>query len=400
MTLRLLCRDTSNSSELQRATATGIVNEHWQEPEYWKLIHAWLTKRIEEARYKLTGLADDRSFILKVLEKGGQESRADDVRLQLLVVTPLLIGTGTSLAGRRWEQAVSGWLVGLPFTSGPVAFFLALDHGVGFAVAAAAGSVAGAIGETAFVVAYARCAVRWRWPGALVAGSIAFAAVATGLELVGPPLVVLLTALFVALALALWLMPSDVEAAPAAPPQRWHLPACLVISTVLVVVLTGAAPVLGPGLSGVLASYPVYAGILTVFAHHVNGPRAGVQVLRGLLLGLFAFGGFFAVLATLIARRGMALAFLAAIAVALAIQGCSLAVMLAVRRRVRSGVRPARVTPKRRPPIGAVEHGLPAREHNGALPLAGVEHSGSAPASGVISLPPRYRTKARLLKGI
>jgi hypothetical protein len=31
---------------------TGIVNEHWQEPESWKLLDAGLTKGIEEARYK------------------------------------------------------------------------------------------------------------------------------------------------------------------------------------------------------------------------------------------------------------------------------------------------------------------------------------------------------------
>src|SRR5712692_6527915 len=52
-----------------------------------------------------------------------------------LVVTPALIGAA-SLAGRRWGQGVSGWIVGLPLTSGPVAFFLVVDHGAAFAVAA------------------------------------------------------------------------------------------------------------------------------------------------------------------------------------------------------------------------------------------------------------------------
>jgi hypothetical protein len=51
-----------------------------------------------------------------------------------LVLTPALIGA-VSLAGRRWGPGVSGWLVGFPLTSGSVAFFLSLDHGLAFAAA-------------------------------------------------------------------------------------------------------------------------------------------------------------------------------------------------------------------------------------------------------------------------
>src|SRR4029453_17240063 len=55
-----------------------------------------------------------------------------------LVLTPALIGA-VSLAGRRWGPGVSGWLVGVPPPSGPVAFFSALDHGGGVAAAGARG---------------------------------------------------------------------------------------------------------------------------------------------------------------------------------------------------------------------------------------------------------------------
>ncbi|HET7343490.1 MAG TPA: hypothetical protein VFL90_18640, partial [Methylomirabilota bacterium] len=57
------------------------------------------------------------------------------ILLLKLAATPLLIA-GASLAGRRWGPAVGGWLVGLPLTSGPVAVFLALEHGAAFAAAA------------------------------------------------------------------------------------------------------------------------------------------------------------------------------------------------------------------------------------------------------------------------
>ena len=48
----------------------------------------------------------------------------DNLTLKL-VATPALIGTAT-LVGRRWGQSIGGWLVGLPLTTGPVAFFIAL----------------------------------------------------------------------------------------------------------------------------------------------------------------------------------------------------------------------------------------------------------------------------------
>src|SRR3984893_4106535 len=91
----------------------------------------------------------------------------DNLALKL-VLTPALIG-GATLAGRRWGQSVGGWLVGLPLTTGPVAFFIALDHGAAFAAAAVVGSLVGAIAEAAFSVAYGWSATRRAWAAALPA---------------------------------------------------------------------------------------------------------------------------------------------------------------------------------------------------------------------------------------
>src|SRR6185437_4208153 len=112
----------------------------------------------------------------------------DNLTLKL-VLTPALIGAAT-LAGRRWGQAVGGWLVGLPLTTGPVAFFIALDHGAAFGAAAVMGSLVGAVAEAAFSVAYAWSAVRGPrlldgWPPALLAGSAAYAATALVLQPLG-----------------------------------------------------------------------------------------------------------------------------------------------------------------------------------------------------------------------
>jgi hypothetical protein len=91
--------------------------------------------------------------------------------------------------------------------------------------------------------------------------------------------------------------------------------------------LTASAPLLGPQLTGLLAPFPVYAAILTVFAQRQRGPAAAGGVLRGLLLGLSAFATFFLVVATLITPLGIALTFVIAILSALLVQAASLGFM-------------------------------------------------------------------------
>ena len=291
-----------------------------------------------------------------------------------LVLTPALIAAA-SLAGRRWGPAISGWLVGLPFTSGPIAFFLALAHGNSFAAAAATGTLAGAFSQAAFCLAYAWLAVRLgskrsAWPVAFAAGTLAFAAVTVLLARWPLALATLISAVVMGLLLALWLMPGrgkGGEPAPAGrlpqrPPSRtesgalpsmvpsktqnpmrtevsvpdmprwWDLPLRMAVATAFVLLVTALAPLLGAQLTGLIAPFPLFASVLAVFAHVERGPAAAAGVLRGLLLGLFSFAGFFIVLALLLVHGGIALAFAAAIVAALAVQGGTLWLL-----RARSG---------------------------------------------------------------
>jgi hypothetical protein len=243
-----------------------------------------------------------------------------------LVLTPLLVAA-VSLAGRRWGPGVSGWLVGFPFTSGPVVFFVALEQGVAFATAAAIGSMSGTIAQAAFCVLYGRLAGRCRWGPALLTGSLAFAAATVVLRSVTLVPIPLLLGVIGTLPMALVLMPRGPQAARAAPLPRWDLPARVVVTTVIVLLLTGAAPLIGPTLTGLLATFPLYGAVLAGFAHHLQGPGHAIRVLRGLLLGLFAFAGFFFVLALSIERAGIVQAFAAAIVAALVLQGGALWVM-------------------------------------------------------------------------
>jgi hypothetical protein len=68
----------------------------------------------------------------------------------------------------------------------------------------------------------------------------------------------------------------------------------------------------------------LYVTILAIFAHRHQGPAAAAHVLRGLLYGMFAYAGFFITLGLLLETSGLAISFIAAILVALSIQGASL----------------------------------------------------------------------------
>jgi len=256
-----------------------------------------------------------------------------DTLILKLVLTPALIGAA-SLAGRRWGPTVSGWLVGLPLTSGPVVFFLALNHGAAFAAAAAVGTLTGTLAECAFCLPYAWLARRFGWPLALGVGIFGFLAATLALQYLVLPLLLLFLLIIVALTLTLRLMPQGSGAAQkAGPPPRWDIPARMVVATAFVLLLTGAASALGPRLTGLLAPFPLYASILSVFAHRLQGSAAAAGVLRGLLLGLFSFASFFLVLASLIGRAGIAPAFAVAIGVALVIQAGALWVLRRPARR-------------------------------------------------------------------
>jgi len=240
-----------------------------------------------------------------------------------LVLTPILVGAA-SLAGRRWGSAVGGWLIGIPFTSGPIAFFLALSPGPRFAAEAALGIMAGAISQAAFCLAYAWTAQRSTWIASMLAATAAFSAATITLNPLRIPGLAFLAVVAVVLVIALFLMPRRSETtAEHLDFPRWDIPARMVVATAFVVALTSAAPLLGPRLAGLLAPFPLYGAVLATFAHRLQGREPAVNVLRGLLLGLFAFASFFLVLAVLL-PEGVAPAFAVAIVAAAGVQAGSL----------------------------------------------------------------------------
>ena len=234
----------------------------------------------------------------------------------------MLIATA-SLAGRRWGHAISGWLVGIPFTSGPITLFLFLEHGASFAANAALGSMVGVLATAAFAVEFSSVARRGgRIVLCFAAGLIAFAVIGWAAQDLAIAPIPLYAISAVVLIVALRLVP-DPGTTASVPLPRWDLPARMVLATVLVIAITGGAGALGPRLSGLLATIPLYASILAGFGFQLVGPAAAIRVWRGLLFGLFGFGAFYLVLATSLESIGIA-AFAVALAVAVVMQGLTL----------------------------------------------------------------------------
>lgn len=244
-----------------------------------------------------------------------------------LILAPIIIGSA-SLAGRRWGPAVSGWIVGMPLTSGPVIFFVALSHSSSFAANAALGVLSGGLSLVFYALTYSWLATRFQWPVAISGSLLVFAASTAFLQNFTYPLLPIFGTVCVVLLLGLSLMPRDIlEKEVETNSGRWDIPIRIVIGTSFILLLTGIAPLIGPRLTGLLTTIPLYVTILAIFAHRDQGPAAAAHVLKGLLYGMFAFTGFFIILSLLIEHTRLAAAFGAATLTALTVQGISLFIL-------------------------------------------------------------------------
>lgn len=255
-----------------------------------------------------------------------------------LFLAPILI-TVASLLTRRFGPRVGGWLVSLPLTSGPILVILAIDQGREFAANAAVGSMSGMAANAAFGVAYAYAGRgRGGWIRGMVVATPAFLLAGAALRPVlgGPAWTIALLVAGV-ISAGLMLLPPRTDARGRVRHPRWDLPARMVVATSLVFALTTLAPLLGPEVSGLLATFPVYASVMTTFTHHVVGLPAATELIRGHLTGIYGTVAFFLALIALLVPAGIAPAMLAAIAAALATQ--------AVAFRVAPGRRGPAATP-------------------------------------------------------
>ena len=213
--------------------------------------------------------------------------------------------------------------MGIPFTSGPITLFLYLDHGAAFAANAALGSLVGVLATAAFAVEFSAIAKRGgRIVASFIAGLLAFAIIGGAAQDLAIAPLLLFAICAVVLIVAIRLVGDPGATASVALP-RWDLPARMLLATILVLAITGSAAALGPRLSGLLATIPLYASILAGFGFQLVGPAAAIRVWRGLLFGLFGFGAFYLVIAASLEWLGL-WAFAAALGAAILMQAITL----------------------------------------------------------------------------
>jgi hypothetical protein len=250
--------------------------------------------------------------------------------LKLLLAPGFVVGA--SITARRFGPRIGGLVGGLPVVAGPILLVIAILHGRDFGADTAAASLLGLVSLTAFVVVYAVACRRMAPAAALPLGWAAFlAATATQTAVHVSPAVALALA-FAAFAATLALLPAPSGAPPAPiPPPTWDLPLRAACAAAMVLVLTGASAGLGPHLSGLLAPFPIITSVLAAFTHVQRGPDDAVRLLRGMLVGFFAFALFCFTVAIALRETSVAAAFALGTTIAVVTQGAILWTALASR---------------------------------------------------------------------
>lgn len=230
-----------------------------------------------------------------------------------LTLVPLLIGAIT-LAGRRWGPTVAGWLTGLPVVAGPIMFFIVLEQGPLFAEQAIVGMLLGVVAVFVCNVTYAWCATRLSWRGSVACSLSAYFIAVALLNALSVSLNVTAAIVFACLFFAQRFFPRAQARSVKVASARGEIVIRMIAGAVLVVTVTYFAATFGAHLSGLFATFPVISTVLAVFSHRQSGHEFAIRLLRGIVLGWYAFLAFCVVLGWTLPAFGLAMAFFAATA--------------------------------------------------------------------------------------
>ena len=234
-----------------------------------------------------------------------------------IAIAPLIVVGGT-LAQRRFGNAVSGLLIGLPLTSLPLLWLVALQHGSAFAGSMSSAILVGATAQAVVIWVYAVLAPRISPLLASIGavGSFFITIFATQLLSLSMLLAGVLEAAAYAVALYWW------PYSDAAPQEtgRYRLVLRVMISAGFTLFLVTLAGKFGASFSGLLAALPMMSLVMAYATHKELGADASAQFLHGVTKGSFSYVASMLVLAELLRSGDVGLAFACSVGVALVIQ--------------------------------------------------------------------------------
>src|SRR5262245_55556068 len=217
-----------------------------------------------------------------------------------------------SLVSRWSGPTVGGLLMGLPWMTGPLLIFLALDKGEAFAADACAGIELGIVCVAAFMLAYGFVSTFARWPASVAAGGVAFAGSALAIKDVALTLPEAAAVASATLLVTYLLLPRPRGPTMTSLLPWWDIPARMLSTCALVTAILVSADFLGARLSGIVSTYPVVTTVICAFTHQQWGRDAVRRILRGLTLSLLVFVVFFLSLGTSLPTLGLLPSFVLA----------------------------------------------------------------------------------------
>jgi hypothetical protein len=235
-----------------------------------------------------------------------------------IIIGPLGVLGGT-VAQRRLGPAVAGLVIGLPLTSLPLLWLVALQHGGTFAGSMTNAILIGSISEGFVLWAYAKMTARCT-PMVALLGALAIFAVSVttvGMFHFSAVIAGLLTSAGLVLALRWWPESStDVVAENV----RSRLVLRVIAATVFTIVIVTMAGKFGALLSGLVDALPMTTMLMAFMTHQEQGPDATSQFIRGVLRGSFSWVISTVVLAAVLATGHVMLAFGLSLFTALLVQ--------------------------------------------------------------------------------
>lgn len=241
----------------------------------------------------------------------------------LFLILRILIGPlgvlGGTLAQRRLGHAMGGLIIGLPLTSLPLLWLVALQRGGSFTGSMTDALLIGSIVEGLVLWSYARLTTRMTPTTALMGGLLVFIAAVSAVGTFHVPALLagLLTTAGFALALRWWPKTPSTKHEESGRPRLLVRVISATIFTVILVTMAGA---LGPVLSGLVDALPMTTMLMAFMTHQEQGPHAASRFMRGVSRGSFSYVASMVVLAAVLKTGDVALAFGLSVAAALVVQ--------------------------------------------------------------------------------